>query len=81
MIKEEYNHIIDRNLVVWGSYGKFHNEPLRKTLVKDLSDSHLMRIVVWIKDNAGFYSNNLLKLMEEEIDFRTKNYIFVPDYY
>jgi hypothetical protein len=80
-MNKKYNHIIDRNLIEWGSYGKFGNEPLRKTLVKDLSDCHLMRIIEFIKININFYGHDILHFMEQEAKFRTENYIFVPEYY
>ena len=76
-----YNHIVDRNLVQWTSFGKFHNEPARQTLVKDLSDSHLMRIIEWITKHPSLYPPELLVFMKEEAKFRTENYIFVPDTY
>ncbi len=76
-----YNHIVDRNLVEWTSFGKFHNEPARKTLIRDLSDSHLMRIIGWIEINFQCYNADILNLMKEEVNFRVKNYIFIPDTY
>jgi hypothetical protein len=75
-----YNHIIDRNLVEWTSFGKYHNEPPRKTLIKDLSDSHLMRIKEWMRGNLG-YTLEMINFIEQEIEYRAKNYIFVPDTY
>ena len=78
---KSYNHIVDRNLVEWTSFGKYHNEPARKTLIKDLSDSHLMRIVEWIENNLNYYTPDILNLMKEEVDFRVKNYIFVSETY
>jgi hypothetical protein len=78
---KSYNHIVDRNLIEWTSFGKFHNEPARKTLIRDLSDSHLMRIVEWIENNPQHYTADILNLMKDEVDFRAKNYIFVADTY
>lgn len=76
-----YNHIIDRNLVEWGSYGKYGNQPLRMTLIKDLSDSHLLHIIEHIKMRKLSGDANILKLMQDEAEYRTKNYIFVPETY
>ena len=76
-----YNHIIDRNIIEWGSFGKYGNEPMRKTLIRDLSDSHLMRIVEMVESNVGFYTEDIIKLMKDEVSFRTKNHIFVPETY
>jgi hypothetical protein len=76
-----YNHIVDRNIVEWTSFGRFHNEPPRKTLIKDISDSHLMRIIEWIKHNRSVYTEEILNLMIQEVKFRSNNYIFVPESY
>ena len=73
------NHIVDRNLIKWESFGKYGNEPVKYTLIRDLSDSHLMRIVEWIKGNPHYHPE-ILKLMKDEVKFRIKNLIFVPDY-
>lgn len=79
-MKTPYNHIVDRNLIEWGTYGKFGNKPLRKILIKDLSDSHLLHIIEHIKIHDRVFSLDLLQLMQEEATYRTKNYIFIPDY-
>lgn len=75
-----FNHIIDRNLVEWGTYGKFGNKPLRYILIKDLSDSHLLHIIEHIKQRKLSGDADLLVLMQEEAAYRQQNYIFIPDY-
>lgn len=75
-----YNHIIDRNLIKWGTYGKFGNKPLRHILIKDLSDSHLLHIIEHIKQRKLSGDGDLLVLMQEEATYRQRNYIFIPDY-
>jgi len=76
---KKMNHVVDRNLIKWGSFGKYGNEPIKYTLIRDLSDSHLMRIVEWVKDNPHYHPD-ILRLMKDEVKFRIKNLIFVPDY-
>lgn len=78
--KTRYNHIEDRHKIFWVSLGLHHDELPRKTLVKDLSDSHLMRIIIWIKGHYNYYTSGILRLMEEEMEYRAKNYIVVRDY-
>ena len=73
-------HQIERNLIKWGSCGKFHNEPMKYRLVRELSDSHLSHIIPWIKKYKAQYSDDTLKLMEDEQTYRCKHYIYVPDY-
>lgn len=80
--KKYTNHLIERNFVKWTSFGKFGNEKPRETLIKDLSDSHLMRIITWIKLRPETYKNsNILWLMEEEAKFRVIHYLSIPEHY
>ena len=69
----EYNHIVDRNIVKWTSFGINGDEPPRKTLIKDLSDSHLMNIINWIGERHNSYGEATLNLMIEELNFRVGN--------
>lgn len=64
----------------WGSCGKFHNEPLVFRKVKDLSDSHLLHIIAWIKAHPKAYGWGILQIMKNEQRYRVEKYIFVPDY-
>jgi len=87
MTKEE--HLIEREKFQWGSYGKLGDKPLRWTILKNISDSHLMRIVEHLKLRRSMASpiydthgaDYVLALMETEVTFRTTNYIFVPETY
>lgn len=74
------SHIIKRNTVVWTSYGKFHDQPAKTTLIKDLSDSHLMRLFLWVRKSSLLTKDAFGILLQQEMEFRTDNYIFVPDY-
>jgi hypothetical protein len=69
----KYNHIVDRNIVKWTSFGINGDEPPRKTLIKDLSDSHLMNIINWIGERHNSYGEAILNLMIQESDFRGGN--------
>jgi len=70
-----------REIEKWGSYGKFGNKPLKFRLIKDLSDSHLLHIIAWIKIFPAIYNNsNILEIMEAEQIYRTRYYIFIPEY-
>jgi len=73
-------HAITRNIQNWGSCGKFHDEPMIYRLIKDLSDSHLSHIIPWIKKYKAQYTDETLKLMEDEQKYRCKNYIYVAEY-
>lgn len=77
-------HLKERETVKWGSYGKLGDKPIRWTLVKDLSDSHLMRIVEHLTQRKAV--NYLpdpytLDLMKTEVTYRTNKFIFIEDYY
>ena len=74
------NHIIDRNLIQWTSFGKFHNKPGETRFIKDLSDSHLMRLIPWVKESTLITKDTFVATLEAEVRFRCVNYIFIPDY-
>lgn len=74
-----YNHITDRNTVKWGSYGKLGDKPLRWTVIKDISDSHLMRIVEHLSYRP--LCGDMLDLMKQEVTYRTNKHIFIPETY
>jgi hypothetical protein len=69
----EYNHIVDRDIVYWTSFGINGDEPPRKTLIKDLSDSHLTNIIKWVGERRNSYCEATLNLMKEEFNFRVGN--------
>jgi hypothetical protein len=70
---KKYNHIVDRNIVEWTSFGVNGDELPKKTLIKDLSDSHLTNIINWIGDRRNSYGEEILNLMMEELNFRVGN--------
>ena len=70
---KKYNHIVDRNIVEWTSFGVNGDEPPKNTLIKDLSDSHLTNIINWIGDRHNSYGEEILNLMMEELNFRVGN--------
>ena len=81
IINEEYNHLEERESFMWGSYGKYGGKPLTYIALCAISDSHLLHIIEHIKDTAHVIKRpNVLKLMEEEANYRTKNFIFIPEY-
>jgi len=88
MISKE-EHLEQREKFQWGSYGKLGDKPLRWTILKDISDSHLMRIVEHLKQRRPMASplyesvggDFVLALMKTEVTFRTNNYIFIPESY
>jgi hypothetical protein len=59
--------------VEWTSFGVNGDEPPKKTLIKDLSDSHLTNIINWIGDRRNSYGEEILNLMMEELNFRVGN--------
>ena len=76
----DMSHIEDRQVKTWGSYGKDGDEPLTFRLIKDLSDSHLENIIIFIERYHTMYSPYRLRLMKREVEFRQLNGISVPDY-
>lgn len=76
-----YNHLKDRENVNWTSIGKFGHGPIRATLIKDLSDEHLMKIVGFIDRNPKSYTVSLLHFIEDEVIYRNEMNIHIDEYY
>ena len=74
-----YNHLTDRHTVIWRSLGKYGRGPIRETLIKELSDEHLMKIIEFINRNPQCYA--ILYLLEDEVIYRADNNIHVIEYY
>ena len=71
------NHRVIRNNFQWGTYGKYLNEELRWITLKDITDSHLMHIVGFIRINNGYYTKNIVDIINDEVEYRVKNNIFI----
>lgn len=75
-------HILERETFSWTSLGKFGKGPIRKTILKDISDEHLMKIIDFIPRNPRAYEGSeTLTIMENEVIYRVENNIQVPEYY
>lgn len=74
------NHLELRETIKWGSYGKNGDEPLKMTLIKNLSNNHINSIIPYMRNLESHYSNTLYELMVSEKEFREKNGIYVRDY-
>ena len=59
-------HKICREVELWGSTGKFHNEPIVFRKIKNLSDSHLLHIISWIEMRSEQYDSKTLEIMKTE---------------
>lgn len=71
-----------REIADWGTYGKNGDEPLKRILIKDISNDHLENVIIFIRDSRiGTYSMETYKLMLAEEKYRKDNNIFVPDYH
>lgn len=79
-LREKVGHELRREVKQWGSCGKLHDEEITFRFIKDISDSHLLHIIPWIKRYKYAYSNDTLNLMLDEQEYRSKNYIFVEEY-
>jgi hypothetical protein len=69
-----------RETIEWGSYGKNGDEPLKKILIKDISNDHLEHIIPFIEERSYAYTPDILKLMILEKKYREENKIFIRDY-
>lgn len=73
---KNYNHIVDRHTVKWGSFGKSGTGPVVYTLIKDLSNDHLNNIITHIESRKLIGDTPILQLMIHRYD---RN-INIPDY-
>lgn len=83
MTQEEFiekKFLRKREIIQWGTCGKKLDEPMKLIKLKDLSDSHLLHIIAWIKLHKEYYQDEILALMEKEQLYRCENFIFVPEY-
>lgn len=67
-----------RETFTWGSFGRKHDEPLKLTKLKDISDSHLLHLIPWVECRQ--FDDDILHLLKSEMRYRMENYIFVPEY-
>lgn len=75
----DQSHIETRTTKYWGTKG-YENDPPRKILIKDISDTHLKNIITYIIKYNNHYSDSIKQLMENELTFRQLNNISVPEY-
>lgn len=80
------NHKNIRRKEYWTSYGKYGEDAPIVNVIAELSDSHLMRIVYWLRKKKPFLSEDTehrytLNVLEDEIEYRSVNKIFVSDSY
>jgi hypothetical protein len=72
-------HHVERECFTWTSIGKFGKGPIRTTVLKDISDEHLMKIIDFIPRNPRAYKS--LTIMENEVLYRVENDVHVDEYY
>lgn len=77
---KNYNHIVDRHIVKWGSFGKSGTGPVVYTLIKDLSNDHLNNIITHIESRKLIGDAPILQLMIQEKQYRYDRNINIPDY-
>lgn len=67
-------HEVIRNYVLWGTYGKNGNEPLRYVYVSDMSDEHIRAIL-------GFQKGALWmkQILQNELVYRALNQFSIED--
>jgi hypothetical protein len=78
---KHYNHLLDRHTVIWRSLGKYGRGPIRETLIKELSDEHLIKIIEFINRNPQCHDLYIRYLLEDEVIYRADNNIHVFEYY
>lgn len=60
-------HVKIREFFSWGSYGINGDEPLKYTLLKDITEDHLDALIKWTSES---YSSKIHKVFIDEKDYR-----------
>ena len=71
----EASHLALRGIWKWGTYGKEGTQPMRKVLLKDLSDNHLRAIL----NTQDHLTEGVVKLFEQEVFYRSEQGIEVGE--
>lgn len=73
------DHALLRQTFEWKSRGKLHDEGVTSTLLKDMSDSHLLHVIGWVLNHSSVYGSGVAKILLNEAAYRSANYIFVDE--
>jgi hypothetical protein len=52
-------HLVIRELKTWRSYGIEGKGPIQDTLIKDIGDEHLLKIIKHLEDRYGLSGDNI----------------------
>jgi hypothetical protein len=61
-------HALMRNKLRWGTFGKSGKEPLRKVLIKDLTNEHIQAIL----DTQHHINKRYRKMFKRELKLRKR---------
>ena len=73
------NHALLRQQWYWKSSGKLHDESSKTKVLAEISDSHLLHIIGWVKNHPRIYSQEIYDTLIEEAKYRSENYVFIKD--
>lgn len=72
-------HAILRHKFTWRSAGKLLNEGTKTVTLAEMTDSHLLHAIGWVRNHPTVYPQSVLNTFLDEADFRSKNFIFVDE--
>lgn len=64
-----------RDILFWGTYGKHRDQPLRRVLIKDMSNEHIENVLLNVPNIHPLYQD----AFNEEREYRRKNKIKIND--
>lgn len=73
LMQNEY--VEPRDILYWGTYGKNGDKPLKKVLIKDMSNEHIENVLLNVKEIDPLYEQAFI----EEREHRRKNKIKIQD--
>lgn len=64
-----------REKFCWGTFGKGGNQPLKRVLLKDLTNAHILAIIETQKQ----LPESLIQVFERELKYRSDNGLFIDE--
>lgn len=72
-------HAILRHQFHWRNSGRFLDQSAKVITLAEMTDSHLLHVIGWVRNHPTTYSQSVLNTLLNEADFRSKNFIFVDE--
>lgn len=72
LVPKEYQKAfkeLNRNTLEWGTFGKKGNEPLKWVILKDMSDEHIINVLITQNHISNEYRGTFLRELGFRLDY------------